>query len=147
MTIAAKVIFFDIGATLATPVPGDPPGSITAFALLSWAVPMLEAAQRSGARLGIISNTGDLPGSAITPLLGNAGIKKFFENDLLIYSKDVGHSKATPEIFRLAAARAGYADEKDACLFVGEDAAERQTAVTAGLRSAAPPVFDFAKAD
>ncbi|VVT24419.1 conserved hypothetical protein [Sphingomonas aurantiaca] len=146
MTIAAKVIFFDIGATLATVIPGDTPGSIKGFALLDWTLAMLDAALRSGARLGIISNTGDFPGSMITPLLDEAGIKGFFEPDLLIYSKDVGHTKDTPTIFRLAAARTGCADDEHACLFVGEDGAERQTAATAGLRSLAPPVFDFSEA-
>lgn len=146
MTIPAKVIFFDIGTMLATAIPGDTPGSVKGFALLSGAVAMLEAAPRSGARLGIISNTGELPGSSVTPLLDDAGIKGFFEPGLLIYSKDLEHGKETPEIFRLAAARAGYHGEETACLFVGEEAPERRTAAAAGLRSMAPPLFDFSEA-
>lgn len=80
MTIPAKDILFDIGATLATAIPGDTPGSIKGFALLSWAVAMLEAAQRSGARMGIIANNGELPGSSITPLLDDARLARVLDH-------------------------------------------------------------------
>ena len=49
-------------------------------------------------------------------------------------SKDVGLTKDSPEIFRLAVVRAGLSVSPSSCLFVGEDVQERTTAMEAGLQ-------------
>lgn len=96
MTIPAKVVFFDIGATLATAIPGDTPSSIKAFALLSWVPAMLGAAQLSGARLGIISNTGEFPGSIIAPLLDGAGVASVLDHSTASRRTDMTASATVP---------------------------------------------------
>ena len=47
--------------------------------------------------------------------------------------------KDSPEIFRLACARAESQAEPERCLFVGENATERAFAASAGLQVAGSP--------
>jgi FMN phosphatase YigB (HAD superfamily) len=71
--------------------------------------------------------------------LENAGLFAFFaaEPDLLIYSSEVHLTKNSPEIFQLACRRAGLKSQLQHCLFVGEDANERNFARAAGCQVAA----------
>jgi leucyl aminopeptidase len=97
--------------------------------------------QRRGLRPGVISNTGDDDGAAVNEVLRAAGLLSYFDPSLLIYSKDVGLTKDSPEIFRRAAERAGFADAPRRCVFVGEDAKERGFALDAGWRVAPHPLL------
>ena len=91
--------------------------------------------------LGAISNTGNEQGTAVDHVLLNSGLLDFLDDeDLRIYSKDVGLRKDGPEIFRLAAVRAKFAREPQRCVFVGEDSRERGFAAVAGLRVSAHPL-------
>jgi hypothetical protein len=58
---------------------------------------------------------------------------KFFGLKLLIYSSEVHLTKDSPVIFRLAAKRAGLTNTPLRCMFVGEDAGERNEALAAHL--------------
>src|SRR5262245_13331419 len=118
-----QTVFFDLGDTLGTPELTPPPMHLARFHIFPFALTVLNQLTQRGLRLGIISNTGDDKGSAVNVVLAASGILSYFEPNLCIYSADVGMSKDNPEIFRLAASRAGAAT--GSCLFVGEDAHER----------------------
>jgi FMN phosphatase YigB (HAD superfamily) len=134
---STAVIFFDLGATLGAPVLSSPPVHLTGFTLFDFAVPVLGALRDRDIRLGVISNTGDDDGAAVDAVLERAGIRDFFEQALRVYSKDVGLLKDSPAIFLLAADRAGA--EPGRCMFVGENAAERDFAEQAGFLTVVHP--------
>jgi FMN phosphatase YigB (HAD superfamily) len=93
-----STIFFDLGDTLGTAVLSPPPPHLVGFQVFDFALSVLQELKARGLRLGLISNTGDDPGSVVDSILRNAGILDFFEDPLRIYSKDVGHKKDLPLI-------------------------------------------------
>src|SRR5947209_3777907 len=117
-------VFFDLGDTLGTPVLTPAGLQLEGFNVFPFAPPVLQWVRDRGLRNGIISNTGEDPGSHVNQVLRAAGLLDFFEPALLVYSKDVGVTKTSPAIFQLAAARAGLAGDPRSCLYVGEDAKE-----------------------
>lgn len=138
-----STVFFDLGDTLGVAsLTGDPP-AFTRFTPFEFSRRLLASlAERTPPlRLGIISNTGNFPGSTLDALLADAGLLQYFDSALRIYSKDVGRTKNSPEIFRLAAMRAGEQAHPAHCLFVGEDASERMFALRAGMRVAPHPLL------
>ncbi|HEX2080133.1 MAG TPA: HAD family hydrolase, partial [Longimicrobium sp.] len=134
-------MFFDIGGTLASPVLTPPPHRLERLDLYPFVPGVLKDLRGRGVRLGIISNTGDERGERIDEVLAAAGVLGFFDPALLVYSADVGMTKDSPEIFRLAAARAGAEGNPERCVFVGEDSTERAFAVQAGMRVAPHPLL------
>src|SRR5262245_43640191 len=136
-----SVLFFDLGDTLGTPVLSPPPSHLIGFEVFRYVPSILQELRDQGLRLGVISNTGDDPGTAVSRIPQDVGIVQFFDHDLLIYSKDIGLTKNTPEIFRRAAGRAGLEDAAESCLYVGEDAQERGLALQAGLQVAPHPLL------
>jgi FMN phosphatase YigB (HAD superfamily) len=135
--IEISVIFFDIGDTLATVNP-DVTDRLELLPLPG-AAEALRRLSTVGLRLGVISNTGAETSQTMRRALQGAGLYAFLEPKLLIYSSEVGLTKNSPEIFRLACARADTQDKPERCLFVGEDATERAFAASAGLRVAETP--------
>jgi bacterial leucyl aminopeptidase len=109
--------------------------------LFPYVMALLRSLADRGLRLGIISNTGDMDGASVDAILNKAGIRDFFDASLRLYSKDVGLKKDSPEIFLVAAQRAGLAGMPQACLFVGEDETERGFAIDAGLQARPHPLL------
>ena len=142
---SVSVVFFDLGATLGTPVLSPPPVRLTGFDVFDFAVPVLDELRDRGLRLGVISNTGDDDGTAVDAVLGRADIRDLFEPALRIYSRDVGLRKDSAQIFLLAAARARVSPQE--CLFAGEDATERAIARQAGYHTAPHPLLVLAVLD
>jgi leucyl aminopeptidase len=136
-----KSIFFDIGETLGTAVLSPPPVRLVRVDLFPYVMALLRSLADRGLRLGLISNTGDMDGANVDAILNKAGIRDFFDASLRLYSKDVGLKKDSPEIFRVAAQRAGLAGMPQACLFVGEDETERGFAIDAGLQACPHPLL------
>jgi leucyl aminopeptidase len=136
-----KSIFFDIGDTLGTAVLSPPPVRLVRLDLFPYVMALLRSLADRGLRLGIISNTGDMDGTSVDAILNKAGIRDFFDASLRLYSKDVGLKKDSPEIFLVAAQRAGLAGMPQACLFVGEDETERGFAIDAGLQACPHPLL------
>lgn len=104
---------------------------------------VLDDLKGKGLRLGVISNTGDEPGSRLNQLLGQAGLFPFLDPALLLYSKDLGKEriKDSPEVFDYAAQLAGLEKTPERCLFVGEDARERGHALDAKWRVCPHPLL------
>jgi bacterial leucyl aminopeptidase len=135
-----QVVFFDIGDTLGTPRI-SPPSRLEGLDIYPHIPNILQQLKDNGLKIGIISNTGNETEDNMKRVLEEAGIYRFFQPGLLIYSSVVGVSKPSPEIFRLAAERAGYADEPKNCLFVGEDSKERKAAHDVGWRVTPHPIL------
>src|SRR5262249_23441719 len=94
----------------------------------------LAAAQNKGIRLGIISNTGNLPRNKVLDLLPGDFDFSDFEAGLVILSSEVGHEKPAKEIFELAVTKAGN-DSSD-CLYCSESLVETLAAQRVGMRAA-----------
>lgn len=90
-------------------------------------------------RLGVISNTGSERAPDINAVLEPTGLLAQLDPALLVYSADEGVTKASPEIFERAAARVGQPAGR--CLFVGESAAERAVAASAGWNVCPHPLL------
>ena len=127
---ATAAVFFDLGDTLGTATIGGAPPRLVAFDVFPFVPSLLAGLEARELRLGVISNTGAEKAPAVNAVLAPAGLLARLEPTLLVYSGDEGVTKASPEIFHRAAARAGLPDHQ--CLFVGEDAAEREVAASAG---------------
>ena len=135
------VIFFDIGHTLGTPRISPPPYHLEGLNIYPYILNVLEQLKDKSLQIGIISNTGNETEDDMKRVLGEAGIYRFFKPNLLIYSSVVGVRKPDPEIFRLAAERAGYGDAPENCLFVGEDSKERKVAHDLGWQVVPHPLL------
>ena len=127
---ATTAVFFDLGDTLGTATVGGHPPRLTGFDLFPFVLGLLADLQARGLRRGAISNTGNEKAAAVNAVLAPTGLLARLDPALLVYSGDEGVTKASPEIFKRAATRAGVPAGQ--CLFVGEDAAERGVAASAG---------------
>ncbi|MGL5942864.1 MAG: M20/M25/M40 family metallo-hydrolase [Waterburya sp.] len=135
------VVFFDIGHTLGIPKISPPLYRLEELDIYPYIPNLLQQLKNNELKMGIISNTGHETEDCMKRVLEEADIYGFFQPDLLIYSSVVGVSKPSPEIFRLAAKRAGYTDEPKNCLFVGEDSKERKVAHDLGWRVIPHPIL------
>jgi hypothetical protein len=141
MAVGVEAVFFDLGDTLGVAELDPLLRRLTGFHLFPFVTSLLEELARRGLRAGIVSNTGEETGDAIEVVLEPTGVLTLLQPQLRIYSADVGLRKDTPEIFRLAAGRAGLADAPDRCVYVGEDVAERMVAQGAGMRVCPHPLL------
>jgi FMN phosphatase YigB (HAD superfamily) len=133
------VVFFDIGETLGAVQLTPPPPRLQSLHPFPCVVPTLEGLRSREVRIGIISNTGQETAAYLQRVLDAAGLFRFLEADLLIYSSVVGLGEDSPEIFALAAKRAGLATLPDRCIYVGEDSLKRAFARQAGMRACPHP--------
>ena len=85
-----KVIFFDLGETLVT----------KEKQLITGAKATLAALHQKGMRLGIISNTGNLKRAKVVKMLPADFDLGIFEEQLIIFSSEVGVEKPDLQIFR-----------------------------------------------
>lgn len=135
------VIFFDIGNTLGTPKISPPLYHLEGLNIYPHILNVLQQLKDKYLQIGIISNTGNETEDDMKRVLEEAGIYRFFNPNLLIYSSVVGVRKPDPEIFRLSAERAGYGDAPENCLFVGEDSKERKVAHDLGWQVVPHPLL------
>jgi bacterial leucyl aminopeptidase len=126
-------IFFDVGDTLAT-ASFPTGGSNLVLTVLPGVIAVLKKLRDRSIRLGVISNTPDnFTTAMMAQSLKNAGLFDFFLPELLIYSSVVGLKKDSVMIFCFAADRAGFANDRNKCIFVGENITERNFAKEAGF--------------
>jgi hypothetical protein len=146
VALVAQHVFFDIGGTLGEPRLSPPPlFRLEKLDVYPFVPGVLESLRDRGARLGIISNIGEVTSeqvAAVGDALENAGLLKFFAPELLVWGR-----KDSPALFATAVQKAGVAGSPGRCVFVGEDAAERQFADQAGLRVAPHPSLALAVAE
>ena len=119
--IPLQVVFFDLGDTLISTGRTWVPGAKNA----------LEALLGAGARLGIISNTGNMTVSQIEALFPPDFEVAVFKRELVKYSSVVGYEKPDPRIFEEAIRAASVSP--GACLFCTESARDTIAAQMAGM--------------
>lgn len=122
------VVFFDIGDTLAAVRIG--PNNTIELTPFPDVADTLQKLQAQGARLGIISNRGNIPEQSVNDELQRCGLLQYFTRRFIIYGP-----KDSPLIFEQAAALVRQSmTAPDAAatvlMFVGEDATERAHALT-----------------
>jgi FMN phosphatase YigB (HAD superfamily) len=124
IALAITIVFFDLGETLVT----------TERRWLPGAQELLRGLRRSGLRLGIISNTRGLTTrTAILELLPADFDPHAFEENLTLFSSEVGKEKPHQAIFNEAIKRSG--EPADRCLYCSEDIVETLMAQQVGMRS------------
>lgn len=131
-------VFFDIGDTLASPVVSA--GRLARLEAYPFVSDVLKRL-RSGAPsvgLGLISNTGNESAERLAALLADAGLAELVDAHLCLFSSVEGMDKSQPAFFSLAVTRAGVPAAR--CVFVGEDADERDVAASVGLRVSPHPL-------
>jgi bacterial leucyl aminopeptidase len=136
-----QAVFFDIGDTLGTPRLSPPPSHLERLDIYPHIPNILQQLKDNGLKIGVISNTGKETEDDMKRVLEEARVYSFFEPNLLIFSSVVGISKPSPQIFRLAAERAGHDNEPKNCLFVGEDSKERRAAHGVGWQVVPHPLL------
>jgi leucyl aminopeptidase len=100
--LTGAVVFFDIGNTLAS-VSISPSGDrIDRLAVYPYVPETLAELRERGARLGIISNRGDIPAEEVNQALRAAGLWDFLEPELVVYG-----AKDSPRIFERASGQTG----------------------------------------
>lgn len=136
----AVAVFFDIGDTLASAViESGHLARIEPYPFVPDVLKRLRAAgDGSSVAVGLISNTGHELAERLTAVLADAGLSDLVDADLCLFSSVEGMDKSQQAFFVLAAARAGLPTTR--CIYVGEDAAEREVAASAGLRVSPHPL-------
>ena len=117
------VVFFDIGDTLASVRVG--PNDNIELTPFRGVPEVLQKLRAHGAKLGIISNRGNIPEQNVNNELQRTGLLQYFTRQFIIYGP-----KDSPLIFEQAAAvvRQSIATHewlRTVLMFVGEDATER----------------------
>ncbi|HKG48409.1 MAG TPA: M20/M25/M40 family metallo-hydrolase [Pyrinomonadaceae bacterium] len=117
------VVFFDIGNTLASVRTG--PNASIEITPFPDVVHALQELREHGAKLGIISNRGDIPEQSVNDALKRSGLLQHFTREFIIYGP-----KDSPLIFEQAAALVRQSSTipdtaATVLAFVGEDATER----------------------
>jgi FMN phosphatase YigB (HAD superfamily) len=136
----AVAVFFDIGDTLASAVGQS--GHLVRLELYPFVPDVLKRLRASGAEvsvaMGLISNTGHESAERLAAVLADAGLSDLVDVDLCLFSSVEGMDKSQTAFFSLAVTRAGVPAAR--CVFVGEDANERDVAASAGLRVSPHPL-------
>ena len=130
----ASVFFFDIGDTLGAVTFNGAGDRIERIDVFPNVTDILRKLHERGARLGIISNRGEIPEENVLEALASAGLLSFFNTELILFGR-----KDSTEIFMRAARMAGHVQEPGKCLFVGENERERGFAAAAGMLVAESP--------
>ena len=134
--MSVQVVFFDLGDTLVT---------VNPKAWVRNAKLLLAKLVQQGFRLGIISNTGNLPDRvAILAILPTDFDLNVFEPGLVLFSSEVGFAKPDPNIFKMAVSQSGVAANR--CLYCSENIVETLVAQHVGmmgLRIQPPPGNDL----
>lgn len=131
--MTVQFVFFDIGGTLGErdPVSG-------AFSAYESSARLLEATQKMGLGIGIITTLGSLTNQDAWQLLTSAGLGKFITPNALLSEHDTSnHAKPEAVIYREAAQRVGI--PIGSCLFVGENLIEVMGAMAAGMQAQLKP--------
>jgi FMN phosphatase YigB (HAD superfamily) len=138
---AGLAVFFDIGDTLASPRFID--GHLSALEVYPFVPEILTRLRVIGGQeppvaLGLISNTGNETAAVLDRVLVESGLSSLVDAALCLFSSIEGLDKSNPAFFGLARDRTALPAGR--CLFVGEDAAEREVAKSVGFRVSPHPL-------
>lgn len=134
-------VFFDIGDTLASPVvEGGHLAGLDVYPFVPEVLTRLRSVgvDHTTVRVGLASNTTGVSAAEMDDLLARAGLQPLVDPALCLFSSVEGLDKRDPAFFALAHQRAGLPAAR--CVYVGEDAAERTVAASAGLQVSPHPL-------
>jgi FMN phosphatase YigB (HAD superfamily) len=138
----SRAIFFDIGNVLASPVISSDHTTLVGLSVYPFVPEVLDAVSKQQAQLGIISNTAPSDTTeTMKAVLEQAGLLRFFDAKLLLFSSVEGIDKTRVELFQRAATRSGLPPQN--CVFVGEDDKERNVARRALFKVSFHPLHVF----
>lgn len=129
-------VFFDIGDMLASAVVEE--SHLSRLDVYPFVPEVLARLRAGGAGVGLISNTGSETAATMNKVLDDAALLALVDPELCLFSSIEGMDKSQPAFFTLASERAALPAAR--CVFVGEDAKERRTAATVGLRVSPHPL-------
>jgi FMN phosphatase YigB (HAD superfamily) len=123
-----NILFFDIGGTLADV-------ELPALNLLPrrHVLDTLQRLRLAGCQVGIISDNGTIDPGVIKNALTLCGLMEHLAPELIFFGR-----KTSPAIFTNAVRKCGRQHCANSCAFVGEDPAEREFALEAGLAALSP---------
>ena len=124
------MLFFDIGGTLA-----DVELPPLKLLLRPHVLDTLQRLGLAGCQIGIISDNGTIDPGAIKNALTVCGLMKHLAPELIFFGR-----KSSPAIFAEAVRKCGRQHRPNSCVFVGENPAEREFALQAGLAALSPGV-------
>jgi FMN phosphatase YigB (HAD superfamily) len=128
-----QAIFFDVGGTL-----GRVDAQLKLHLFSSTKSLLKTCGETLGLRIGTISNLpAGMTSAQFKNILEQAGIAPVFDPALIVSSADAGVAKPNAAIYAFAAARAGVPAGQ--CLYVGEDPAEVDGAIAAGMAGILKP--------
>jgi len=138
----SRAIFFDIGNVLASPVISSDHTTLVGLSVYPFVPEVLDAVSKQQAQLGIISNTAPSDTTeTMKAVLEKAGLLRFFDAKLLLFSSVEGIDKTRVGLFQRAATRSGLPPQN--CVFVGEDDKERNVARRALFKVSFHPLHVF----
>jgi hypothetical protein len=131
MAIYASAIFFDVEALGGLHF-SPPPPRLLGLSPYPYVLSVLRQLAAQQVRLGIISSASAITADKLKAELATAGLKTYFDDELLILAD--GSEGVEPQriLFDLAARRAGVASAPGACILVSEDSVIRRRALEAG---------------
>jgi FMN phosphatase YigB (HAD superfamily) len=129
-------VFFDIGDTLASAVVEA--GHLSGLEVYPFVPEVLARLRAGDAALGLISNTGNETAATLTTVLDDSGLSALVDAELCLFSSIEGLDKSQPAFFKLARDRAALPAAR--CVYVGENADERQVAASVGFRVSPHPL-------
>jgi len=124
------ILFFDIGGTLA-----DVEFSPLKLLPRPHVLDCLQRLKLAGCQIGIISDNGAIDPGAIKNALTVCGLMEHLAPLLIFFGR-----KTSPAIFADAVRKCGRQHRANSCAFVGENPAEREFALQAGLAALSPSV-------
>jgi FMN phosphatase YigB (HAD superfamily) len=124
------VFFFDIGGTLA-----DIQLPVLKLLPRPHVLDTLQRLALAGSQIGIISDNGAVDPGAIKNALILCGLMEHLAPEMLFFGR-----KTSPAIFVDAVRKCGREHRANSCVFIGEDPAEREFALQAGLAALSPGV-------
>lgn len=135
------VVFFDIGDTLADARFAN--GQLVGLDLYPFITDVLGRLRRRSeepfpVELGLMSNTDGVPTADLQRVLTDSGLAALVDQRLCLFSSVEGLDKSETAFFDRGRARADLPATR--CVFVGENAAERSVATSAGFRVSPHPL-------
>jgi FMN phosphatase YigB (HAD superfamily) len=124
------ILFFDIGGTLA-----DVGLPTLKLRPRPHVFDTLQRLGLAGCQIGIISDNGTINPGTIKNALTLCGLMEHLAPELIFFGR-----KTSPAIFAEAVRNCGREHRANSCAFVGEDPAEREFALQAGLAALSPVV-------
>ena len=134
-------VLFDVGETLGMVHVSPQLDRMASLSAYSHVPPVLEQLRESGARLGVVSFGSDDTAASTASALTAAGLTAYFDANLILGSAELCAPSDKAGAFAGVAERAGCGGADSTCVFVAQDAQQRDLAARAGFLVAPHPLL------